>query len=125
MVGGLSREAAEKEVTPWFSQLKQQFYQSNRFANHELTQQPLAFIYFLCIEDKDPLAAVELLRTIEHLPHQYRNGAYDNSNGNLKSFVFILNDSTDENLFGTFKKKLTGQFSDKLIFEIKMSVPKS
>ena len=90
-----------------------------------MTQQPLAFIYFLCIEDDNPLAAVDLLRTIEHLPHQYRNGAYDNSSTTIKNFVFILNDSTDESKFNTFKKQLTGQFNDKVIFEIKMSVPKS
>ena len=52
-----------------------------------------------------------------------------NSEGNYDDVSImqetILNDSTDESLFGTFKKKLTGQFSDKIIFEIKMSVPKS
>ena len=45
--------------------MKQHLYQTNRFAQHELTQQPIAFIYFLSVEDKDPLGDIERLRNTE------------------------------------------------------------
>ena len=61
---------------------------------------------------------------MEHLPHQYRNGAYDSGAQTIKTFVFILNDCADERKYNDFKQALTGQFNDKMIFGIKMSVPR-
>ena len=68
----MSRQATEQAQTPWFTMMKRHLYQSNRFGQHELTQQPIAFIYFLSVEDKDPLVAIDRLRTTEMLPKQYR-----------------------------------------------------
>lgn len=86
--------------------MKKHLYQSNRFQEHELTQQPIAFIYFLSVEDKDPLGAIERLRMAEMLPKQYRSGIYDNSSNTVNSFVFILNDYADQSRYAAARQAL-------------------
>ena len=77
--------------------MKRHLDQSKRFMQHELTQQPIAFFYFLSVDDKDPLTAIDGLRAVEMLPRAYRTGVYDNSKATIKQFVMILNDASDEN----------------------------
>jgi len=122
---GSSRQATEREQTPWFTQMKRHLFQTNRFAQHELTQQPIAFIYFLSVEDKDPLEVIDRLRMTESLPKQYRSGIYDNSKQSVKQFVFILNDSPDERRFQEVKDRVGTQFGAEIIQEIKMSASAS
>jgi len=52
----------------------------------------VAFFFFLSVEDKEPLNAIDRMRSTEALPKQYRGGIYDNSKNTIKQFVFILND---------------------------------
>ena len=103
--------------------MKRHLYQTNRFAQHELTQQPIAFFYFLSVEDREPLSAIDRLRSTEMLPKQYRSGVYDNSRNTVKQFVFILNDQPDESRFNTLRSKVSQQFADNTVHEIKMSAP--
>ena len=87
----------------------------------------MGFVYFLSVEDKDPLSVVELLRTTESLPKQYRTGVYDNSKAAIKQFVFVLNDSPDATRFNAVKAVLASQsqFPEVVIHEIRMSASAS
>jgi hypothetical protein len=91
---------------------KKQFYQSVRFPNppFELTCQPLCFIFFLSVEDSDPLSVIEAMRRPENLPMQYRSGMYDNSKNQIQQFVFILNDTMDERKYQDTLNAVQGQF---------------
>ena len=71
------------------------------------------------MDDEDPKGMVEVLRRLENLPHQYRS-VYECSTSAVKQFVFILNDSGDENKFFAASKALGSQFKD-ATYEIKMS----
>ena len=82
---------------------------------------PIVFIYFLSVEDHDPLSAIDLLRSPENLPAQYRSGVYDNSKMSIRQFVFILNDTQDDRRYQDILSAVKGQFDSKSIFEIKMS----
>jgi hypothetical protein len=95
---GPTRARTEQQRTPWFTLWKKQFFQSVRFPSppHELTHQPICFIFFLSVEDNDPLMAIEAMRRPENLPAAYRAGIYDNSKNSVRQFVFILNDSPDD-----------------------------
>lgn len=73
------------------------------------------------MEDKEPLSAIDRLRSTEMLPKQYRSGVYDNSRNTVKQFVFILNDQTDESRFNTLRAKVSQQFAENTVHEIKMS----
>jgi len=70
--------------------------QSARFFTHELTQQPVAFVFMVTVDDIDPLSIINRLRLFENLPRQYVDGVYDSSPANTKSFVFVLNDQEDD-----------------------------
>ena len=49
---------------------------------------------------------MERLRTTEMLPKQYRNGIYDNSKANMKQFVLILNDYSEESRFAACRDQV-------------------
>lgn len=102
---------------------KKQFFQSCKFPNppYELTGQPLAHIFFLSVEDNDPLSAIEAMRKPENLPQQYRSGMYEGSKTVVKQFVFILNDTADDRKFQDSHNSVRAQFDSSAIFEIRMS----
>jgi hypothetical protein len=120
---GPTRARTEQQRTPWFTLWKKQFYQSVRFPSppYELTAQPICFVFFLSVEDNDPLTAIEAMRRPENLPAPYRAGIYDNSKNAIRQFVFILNDSPDDRKYQDTVSAVKGQFDSKSIFEIKMS----
>jgi hypothetical protein len=52
----------ESKLTPWFSKWKRWFLDKNRFNEHELVDQPIAFFFFVMADDPDPLKTIERLR---------------------------------------------------------------
>jgi hypothetical protein len=88
---------------------------------YELTCQPVAHVFFLSVEDNDPLSAITAMCKPENLPQQYRSGMYDNSKNNIRQFVFILNDTPDDRKFQDSVNSVKSQFEPSCIFEIKMS----
>ena len=67
---GATRARTEQSRTPWFTLWKKQFFQSVKFPNppFELTNHPLAHIYFLSVEDPDPCATISAMRKAENVP---------------------------------------------------------
>jgi hypothetical protein len=81
----------------------------------------LAHIFFLSVEDSDPMNAIEALRKAENLPAQYKSGMYDANKTVIRQFVFILNDTPDDRKFQDSVNAVRNQFDPSSIFEIKMS----
>lgn len=50
------------------------------FADHELINQPIAFIYFISATEANPLQAIDILKRADNLPSMYKEGLYDDSN---------------------------------------------
>ena len=69
-----------EQLTPWFSKWKRQFLQQTMFGDHELVNQPIAFVYFICATEHDPLGTIDMLKRAENLPSLYKEGLYDDSN---------------------------------------------
>jgi len=66
-------------LTPWYTKWKRQFLQQTMFADHELTNQPLIFIYFISTTEQDPIGTIDTLRRADNLPTLYKEGIYDDS----------------------------------------------
>lgn len=86
-------------LTPWFSKWKQQFLNSTRFSDHEVTQQPIAFIYFISATEHDPLGTIDMLKRAENLPALYKEGIYDDSSSSTQTFVLILNPTSNSKTY--------------------------
>ena len=50
------------------------------FGDHELVNQPIAFIYFISATEANPLQAIDILKRADNLPSMYKEGLYDDSN---------------------------------------------
>lgn len=82
--------------TPWFNKWKRQFLQTTKYTDHELIEQPIAFVYFISATEPDPLSTIEQMRRGENMPSLYREGIYDDNNQNIQQYILILN-PTDNN----------------------------
>jgi hypothetical protein len=49
------------------------------FADHELINQPLIFVYFISTTEQDPIGAIDVLKRADNLPSLYKEGIYDDS----------------------------------------------
>jgi len=77
-------------LTPWFNKWKKWFLDKNRFKDHELIDQPVAFIFFVMADEPDPLRSIEKLR--QKMRSLYQLGIYaDGAPQNVLEFVFVLN----------------------------------
>jgi len=50
-----------------------------RFRDHELLDQPVAFIYFVMADEPDPLRSISTMRNQIHKIVQFREGVYADS----------------------------------------------
>lgn len=73
-------------MTPWFTKWKKWFMDKSRFKDHELLDQPVAFLFFVMADEPDPLRSIDKLR--QKLPSQYISGLYA---ADVAEFVFVLN----------------------------------
>lgn len=85
-----------KTHTPWFDKWKQHFLSTTKFSDHELTEQPIAFLYFISGTENDPLASIDTLRKAENLPALYKEGIYDDTGA--QTFILILNPTNNPKL---------------------------
>lgn len=69
------------------------------FADHELLNQPLVFIYFISATEHDPLGTIDILRRADNLPSLYKEGVYDDSNQSVLQFIMILNPTENQKAF--------------------------
>jgi hypothetical protein len=69
--------------------------QQTMFGDHELINQPIAFIYFISATEHDPLGTIDILRRADNLPSLYKEGIYDDSLQSVLIFVMILNPTND------------------------------
>jgi hypothetical protein len=49
------------------------------FGDHELLNQPVAFIYFISANEADPSGSIDILKRGENLPSLYKEGIYDDT----------------------------------------------
>jgi hypothetical protein len=67
----LAKASRDGSLTPWFQRWKRWFNDKTRFRDHELLDQPLAFFFFVLVDEPDPLGSIAKMR--KELPSQYRN----------------------------------------------------
>jgi hypothetical protein len=59
------RESSDKEggtLSPWYHRWKKWFLDKTRFKDHELLDQPVAFIFFVMADEPDPLRSIKAMR---------------------------------------------------------------
>jgi hypothetical protein len=110
-----------EQLTPWFSKWKRQFMQQTMFADHELTSQPIAFIYFISAIEHDPLGTIDIMRRADNLPSLYKEGIYDDSNQNVQLYIMILNPTDNQKAFHDAQDTVKQKYSIANIFEIPMT----
>ena len=57
-------------LTPWYHRWKKWFLDKTRYRDHELLDQPVAFIYFVLADEPDPLGTIASMK--KDMPSQYR-----------------------------------------------------
>ena len=73
--------------------------QTTKFADHELLDQPVAFIYFISATEADPLGTIDVLKRADNLPGLYKEGTYDDSSQNTQTFILVLNNTSNQKAF--------------------------
>lgn len=63
------------------------------FAEHELLNQPIAFVYFISATEQNPLSALDILKRADNLPSMYKEGLYDDTVHAVQTFIFVLNNT--------------------------------
>ena len=46
-------------LTPWYEKWKKWQMDKTRFKDHELLDQPVGFIFFVMVDDQDPLKSIK------------------------------------------------------------------
>jgi len=108
-------------LTPWYTKWRKQFLNQTKFIDHDLTYQPVAFIYFISATEHDPLGTIDVLKRAENLPKLYKEGIYDDSIQNTLQFVLILNQTDNEKVFQDAMDSVKQKFATTNIFEIPMT----
>jgi len=85
--------------------------ETTRFADHELIEQPVCFIYFISATESDPLHSIDNLKRPEKLPRLYKEGVYEDSTNMIISFVFILNPTDNPKLAEEAKESVKQKFA--------------
>ena len=49
-------------MTPWYHRWKKWFLDKTSFKDHELVDQPVAFIFFVLADEADPLRSIKEMR---------------------------------------------------------------
>lgn len=60
-------------MTPWYHRWKKWFLDKTRFKDHELVDQPVAFIFFVLADEADPLRSIKEMRKQLQNTSQYKN----------------------------------------------------
>jgi len=107
-------------MTPWYWRWKKWQLDKTRFKDHELIDQPVAFIYFVMANDPDPLRTIEKFK--KDLPQQYKLQVYNDNRNCVQEFVFVLNLKPGVSpAFQDACQTIGQKFHQNLIFEVPMS----
>lgn len=118
---GLLEQHRHEQLTPWFSKWKRQFVQQTMFGDHELLNQPVAFLYFISAQEHDPLGTIDILKRADNLPALYKEGIYDDSNQSVQQFILILNPTNDPKTYFDALDIVKQKYPLSNIFEIQMT----
>lgn len=107
-------------LTPWYHRWKKWFLGKTRFKEHELLDQPVAFIFFVMADEPDPLRSIDKMR--RDLPSQYKSQVYHDGPHSIQEFVLILNHRPDNSsTYHDALNTISQKFNQNMIFEIPMS----